>query len=56
LETDQQYKDNDLEAGDPNKVPTVPEYKHYALILGLCSLTWIVGLRRRNGDLYRHLP
>jgi len=48
LETDQQYKENDLEAGDPNHVPTVPEYKHFALILGLSALTWLIGCRRRR--------
>ena len=48
LETDQQYKENDLEAGDPNHVPTVPEHKHFALILGLGVLTWIIGSRRRR--------
>jgi len=48
LETDQQYKENDLEAGDPNQVPTVPEYKHFALIMGMASLTWLVGRRRRR--------
>ncbi|MGJ8640430.1 MAG: VIT domain-containing protein [Opitutaceae bacterium] len=47
LETDRQYKENDLEAGDPNSVPTVPETKHYALILGLCSLAWVAVQRRR---------
>ncbi len=46
LETDQQYKDNDLEAGDPNRTPTVPEAKHYALILGLASLFCIAARRR----------
>lgn len=50
LETDRQYKENDLEAGDPNAVPTVPEAKHYALILGICSLTWIGVQRRRYRD------
>lgn len=45
LETDQQYDENDLEAGDPNHVPTVPEVKHYALILGICML-FAVGGRR----------
>ena len=45
LETDQQYKDNKLEAGDPNRVPTVPEFKRYALILGIGSLLYI-GVRR----------
>lgn len=48
LETDQQYKDNKLEAGDPNHVPTVPEFKHYALFLGLGSLAWIACQRRRS--------
>jgi hypothetical protein len=47
LETDQQYRDNDLEAGDPNHVPTVPEYKHFALILGLGVLTWMIGGRSK---------
>ena len=48
LETDQQYKDNKLEAGDPNHLPTVREFKHYELILGICSLAWIGFQRRRS--------
>jgi len=48
LETDQQYKENDLEAGDPNHVPTVPEYRHFALMLGLGVLSWVIGGRRHR--------
>ncbi|MEN8660865.1 MAG: hypothetical protein ABF330_00055 [Lentimonas sp.] len=47
LETDRQYKENDLKAGYPHAVPGVPEAKHYALILGICLLAWIGAQRRR---------
>lgn len=47
LETDRQYKENDLEAGDPNAVPSVPEFKQFALILSLVSFCWVVASRRR---------
>ncbi|MGB0743098.1 MAG: VIT domain-containing protein, partial [Opitutales bacterium] len=47
LETDRQYEENDLEPGDPNHTPTVPEKKHFALIIGMLSLAWIVAGRRR---------
>ena len=46
LETDRQYKENDLEAGDPNNTPTVPEARHYALILGICTLGYRLVQRR----------
>ncbi|CAA6696757.1 MULTISPECIES: VIT domain-containing protein [unclassified Lentimonas] len=46
LETDRQYKENDLEAGDPSHTPTVPEARHYALILGICTLGYRLVQRR----------
>jgi hypothetical protein len=46
LETNRQYKENDLEAGAPNHTPTVPEARHYALILGICSLGYRLVQRR----------
>lgn len=49
LEEDRQYKENDLEAGDPNHVPSIPENKHFALILSLLAFS-IAAARR---DRYR---
>lgn len=48
LETDAQYTENKLEAGDPNATPTVPETKQFALLLGIASLAWIALQRRHN--------
>lgn len=45
LETDRQYKENDLEPGDPNRTPAIPEAKHYALMLGIGALLTIGGHR-----------
>ncbi|MFW6217372.1 MAG: hypothetical protein ACOC4K_00105 [Verrucomicrobiota bacterium] len=48
LETDAQYKENDLEPGDPDQVPVIPEFRHCALALGLLSLAAVAAARRRR--------
>ncbi len=48
LETDAQYEENDLEPGDPDQVPVIPEFRHCALALGLLSLAAVAAASGRR--------